>query len=188
VTTPAVGLLLLVFIGKSWLEGSTMQIEGDDIGGRERLLRQVREEEFVDDALSGEADTTLLFSSRMGRHHHPAALPRRPHRHIRAVVEGAHQLTFRACELLIGRQMQAALHLWKVQHAVVFAACHRAEACQIGQDGSRAILPIQPQHDSLLGQVMSLAVEPYRGHRPAQFVPGYSPSRRWIIHPSYPTA
>src|SRR5579875_2648333 len=34
-----------------------------------------------------------------------------------------------------------------------------------------AILPIQPQHDSLLGQIMSLAVAPDSSHRPAQFCP-----------------
>src|SRR5260370_47069 len=38
VTTPAVGILLLVFIGKSRFKGATMQIERDDIGGRARLL------------------------------------------------------------------------------------------------------------------------------------------------------
>jgi hypothetical protein len=107
----------------------------------------------------------------MGRHHHPAALSRRPHRHIRAVVEGAHQLTFGARELLIGRQMQAMLDLRSIQHGVVFAAYHRGETCQIGKDGSRAILPIQPQHDSLLWQAMGLAVELNGGHRPAQFLP-----------------
>jgi hypothetical protein len=103
--------LLLVFIGKSWLKGSTMQIERDDIGGSERLLRQVREEQLGDDALAGEADATLLLGSRMGRHYDAKAEPCWSRRHVRAVVERAHQLTFRACELLIGGKVQASLHL-----------------------------------------------------------------------------
>jgi hypothetical protein len=41
----------------------------------------------------------------MGRHYDPAALARRSHSQIRAVVEGTHEATFRAAELLIGRQV-----------------------------------------------------------------------------------
>ena len=111
VTTPAVGVLLLVFIGKSRGVSPTMQIERDDIGGSERLLRQVREEQLVDDALSGEADATLLLGSWMGRHYNAKAEPCWSHRHVRAVVERAHQPTFRVCELLIGGKLEASLHL-----------------------------------------------------------------------------
>jgi hypothetical protein len=50
VTTPAIGVLLLVFIGQSGLEGAAMQVEFDNISSSEGLLRQVREEEFIDDA------------------------------------------------------------------------------------------------------------------------------------------
>ena len=56
VTAPAIGVLLLVFICQSRLEGSAMQIHLDDIRSRERLLRQVREEEFVDDACTRDAN------------------------------------------------------------------------------------------------------------------------------------
>src|SRR5713101_10197999 len=82
VRTPAVGLLFLVFIGKERFKGPAMQVEGDDIGSGESVLRQLREEEFVDEARAGEADPALSSVRRMGRHHHPAALSRRPHRHI----------------------------------------------------------------------------------------------------------
>jgi hypothetical protein len=51
-----------------------------------------------------------------------ASLSGWPHRHIRAVVEGAHQVTFRAAELLIGREVQAALDLRSIQHGVVTAS------------------------------------------------------------------
>ena len=50
VTTPAIGVLFLVFICQSWLEGPAMQVEFDNISSSEGLLRQVREEEFIDDA------------------------------------------------------------------------------------------------------------------------------------------
>src|SRR5712692_1868672 len=89
VTTPAIRVLFLILIGKGWFKGPAMQVEGDHIGSRESVLRQAGEKEFVDEARAGEANPALLSVRRMGRHHDPAALPRRPHRHIRAVVEGA---------------------------------------------------------------------------------------------------
>jgi len=121
VRTPAVGVLFLVFIGQGGGVSPTMQIEGDDIGRGESALGQ-SSEEFVDQARAGEADAALLSGGRMSRHHHAAPLSRWPHRHIRAIVEGAYQLTFRAAELLIGRQVQAALHLCAIEHGVVTAS------------------------------------------------------------------
>jgi hypothetical protein len=50
VATPAIGVLLVVFICQSRQISSTMQVEFDNISSSEGLLRQVREEEFVDDA------------------------------------------------------------------------------------------------------------------------------------------
>ena len=58
--TPPVGLLLLVFIGKHRFKGAAMQVEGHDIGGSERVLRQMGEKEFVDNAMRGEP-TRLFF-------------------------------------------------------------------------------------------------------------------------------
>src|SRR5258708_2540347 len=83
VRTPAVGVLFLVFIGKDRLKSPAMQVEGDDIGSSKSALRQIGEEEFVDETRAGETNPALLLRSRMGRHHHPAALSRWPHRHIR---------------------------------------------------------------------------------------------------------
>src|SRR5258708_24646852 len=177
VTTPAVGVLFLVFIGKDRFKSATMQVEGDDIGSGESALGKIREEEFIDDTRAGDTDWALPRVRRMGCHHHAAALSRWPHRHIRTIVERAHQITFRAYELLIGWQVQAALDLRSLQHCVVFAARHIGEACQIGDDSPRAILPIQPQQDQLLWQAIRLAVEPYRGHCPAQFFPVESVAR-----------
>jgi hypothetical protein len=50
VTTPAVGIKLVVFVGQSWLEGPTMQIQFQHIASGETLLGQVGKEEFVDHA------------------------------------------------------------------------------------------------------------------------------------------
>jgi len=97
--------MLQVFIGQGILERAAMQVECDHISRRESRLRHVGQEEFVDQASTFNADTRLLLRGRMGRHYDPAALPRRSHSQIRAVVEGAHEATFRAAELLIGRQV-----------------------------------------------------------------------------------
>ena len=50
---PAVGVLFLVFIGKDRLKSPAMQVEGDDIGSSESALRQIGEEEFVDQGRRG---------------------------------------------------------------------------------------------------------------------------------------
>ncbi len=50
VATPTIGLLLLIFVSQRRLKSTAMQIQFDDIRRSERLLWQVREEEFVDDA------------------------------------------------------------------------------------------------------------------------------------------
>ena len=59
-----------------------------------RGSRQGGEEEFVDDARTRNANPTLLCASWMGRYHHTTLHPCRPNRHLRAIVEAAHQLAF----------------------------------------------------------------------------------------------
>lgn len=56
VTTPAIGILLLVFIGEHWFKGATMQIQCHHIGGGEPVLRELGEKEFVDHAPAGLTD------------------------------------------------------------------------------------------------------------------------------------
>jgi hypothetical protein len=53
VTTPAVGVLLLVFIREGIFKGPSMQVESDHIGWSERALGQIREKQFVDDGGEG---------------------------------------------------------------------------------------------------------------------------------------
>ncbi len=45
-----------------------------------------------------------------------------PHSYIGTVVELPHQATFPTAELLVGRQVQAALDLWPIQHGVITAS------------------------------------------------------------------
>jgi hypothetical protein len=147
--TPAIRVLLAILIAKGRFKGTTMQIQRHDIGSGEGSLRELRQEQLVDQADAFNADTRLLLRGRMGRHHDTAALPARAHSHIRAIIEGAHQATFRARELLIGGQVQARLDERLVKHLIVFATHHIAEACQIGKDGSGAILPIHTEEGTL---------------------------------------
>ena len=49
VTAPTGGILFLIFIGQGTFEGATMEVEGDHIGSCKSALRQVRQEEFVDE-------------------------------------------------------------------------------------------------------------------------------------------
>src|SRR5215471_14417820 len=72
VAAPSIWINFLVFIGKDRLEGPTMQVQLDDITSSEGMLRQIREEEFVDDASTRNPNGTLLFACRMGCHHHAA--------------------------------------------------------------------------------------------------------------------
>ncbi len=71
-----------------------MQIQRHHIAGGESALGQLREEQFVDDAVTFDTDLALLWSSGMGRDHDPAACAQRPDGHLIAVVERAHELRF----------------------------------------------------------------------------------------------
>ena len=96
VATPAIGVLLVVFICQSRQIGSAMQIHLDDISSSERLLRQVREEEFVDDACPCDANATLLGAGWVGCHHHAQPHALGSHWHFWAVVEAAYCLTLQS--------------------------------------------------------------------------------------------
>jgi hypothetical protein len=47
-----------------------MQIQFDDVSSGKRLLRQIREEQFVDDARTRDTNWTLLRALWMGCHDH----------------------------------------------------------------------------------------------------------------------
>ena len=50
VRAPSIGIDLLIFTREDRLEGAAMQVQVDDIAGGEGALRQMREDELVDDA------------------------------------------------------------------------------------------------------------------------------------------
>jgi hypothetical protein len=89
-TTPAIGVLLQVFVGQSVFKRAAMQIQRQHIGSRKGALRHIGQEEFVDHAGAGHADPTLGCPGRMGRHDDPAPHALWPQRKIRTVREGAH--------------------------------------------------------------------------------------------------
>src|SRR6266566_9597598 len=169
VATPPIGVLLVIFICQSRLEGSAMQVHLDDISSSERLLRQVREEEFVDDARTRNANRALLVARWMGRHHHAAQHTLGTHRHFQAVVEAADDLTFRTLLELIGGQMQTRLDQRVIEHRVLFAASHEGEAREIGEHGPRAILPVEPKQATCWRELVRCEVASDRRECLAQF-------------------
>ena len=62
---PSVCLLFLIFIGKHWLKGPAMEIQSDNSGGSEPLLREIGEKEFVDHAFSGLADAVRAVAQKL---------------------------------------------------------------------------------------------------------------------------
>jgi hypothetical protein len=80
-----------------------MQVQLDDIDGGECLRGQIGEEQFVDDPRTRDANGALLFTSGMSCYDYTAQHPFRPHRDFRAIVEAAHESTFRTLLELIRR-------------------------------------------------------------------------------------
>ncbi len=72
VRAPPIGIDFLILVCQDRLKGAAVQVQFNDIAGRECLLRECSEKEFVDDALARDPNGTLLFVSRMGSDHHAA--------------------------------------------------------------------------------------------------------------------
>ena len=145
-------------IGKQRFKSATMQGESHGIRGGEPILREMGEKEFVDHTLAGATDAAFFLGRRMGRHHDAAAAARLAHRDIGAVVESAHQGAFRATEVGIGGQVEPCLHGRVIQHRVVFAPHHEAEAIQICNDGPSAVEAVQPQQGMRLMEAERLEI------------------------------
>lgn len=95
VAAPSIRINLLIFIRERRLEGTAMQGQLDHIAGSEGMVREVREEPFVDNPCACDPDRTLLFSCGMRGHNHAAERSLGSHRDLGAVVEGARHLTDR---------------------------------------------------------------------------------------------
>jgi len=169
VRAPAVRVLFGVFICQRRFKGTAMQVQFDDIGGGERPLRQVGEEQFIDDARTRDPNRALLLACWMGGYHHAAGHALRPYRHCRAVVEAAHDLTFWTRLKLIGGQVQTRLNERVIEHGVLFATRHKGKASQIGEHGSGAILSVEPQQGMLRRKLGCCKVARDRGESLAQF-------------------
>jgi hypothetical protein len=122
-----------------------MQVEFDNISSRERPLRQVREEEFVDDARTRDAHGALLVVGWMGGYDHTAQHAFGSHRHLWAVVETTHRLAFWTLLELIWGQMQTRLDLRMIKGGVVFAARHKRESSQVREHSPSAVLAVEPE-------------------------------------------
>lgn len=105
VTTPTIRVDFLVFISQSRLKGTTMQIQLNDVSGGEGALREIGEEQFVDDARTCDANRALLFARRMRCHDHATPYAIGTHRNLWAVVETANHLAFRTLLELIRWQV-----------------------------------------------------------------------------------
>ena len=81
-------------------------------------------------------------------------MPVFPQRQIRAVVQGAHHPAFRVGQRLLGRKLQTSLDLGSLQDLRVFAAHDIRQSCQISEDGSRPILPVQAEQGTRFGVVV----------------------------------
>ena len=121
VTTPAVGVLFLVFISEGVFKRAAMQIQRDDICGGKSALGEIGQEEFIDDAGADDSDPTLSRSSRMGRNDDADLFACCVQGVFRTVVERAHNPAFRVLDLLVCGQVQASLHLSSIQQPIIFA-------------------------------------------------------------------
>jgi hypothetical protein len=171
VTTPAVGVLLQVFIGQGIFKRAAMQIQGHDITCGERVLRQIGQEQFIDDARAGHADPTLRFCGWMCGDHDSAGFLRRAESQVRTVVEGTADPAFWMLEVLIWRKFQASLDLGPLQDLIVFAPHDIPQSCQVNEDGSCPVLPIQAQEGTRFGVVVGLKIALDGCHCPTQFCP-----------------
>jgi hypothetical protein len=81
----------------------------------------------------------------MRRDDHAAVDAFGSHRHLRAVVEAAHHLTFRSLLELIWGQMQTHLDQRMIKGGVLLASGHERETSQISEYGSGPVLSIESQ-------------------------------------------
>src|SRR6266516_5938814 len=136
-TTPAVRILLLVFIGKDGGVSTTMQVECHHVGGGERLLREIGQEQFVDNSGAFDAHPALRFPGWMGCHDDITPLSLWSYSYVRTIVERAHQGTFRAAKLLIGGKMQTHMDMRGRKLDVPFAPRNARETSHRQQERPR---------------------------------------------------
>ncbi len=138
-----------------------MQVERHHIRGGEGVLRQIGQQEFIDNSVTGEPDLALLLFPGWGwmsGHDDTNERSSLGQALVWAVVERVADSTFCTKEVLIGRQVQARLDVGAIEDAVVFAASDIREIVHIADDRPGAILAIEAQQCSLGGKVVGLEV------------------------------
>src|SRR6266480_7993649 len=136
-----------------------------------RGSREGGEEEFVHDACTRDANRTLLFARGMRCHDDTAPCAIWSHRDLWTIVEAAHHLAFRTLLDLISRKVQTLLNQRVIEHAVFFATGHKREPSHIGEHGSGAILPVEPQQGARSVELRRREIAPNGRDPPTQFLP-----------------
>ena len=106
--------------------------------------RQHCKEEFVDHLLSGHSNRGRRGTGRMRCHNHSAALTCCCHHQIRNIEQRSPSPGFRMSGLSIRRLVEPCLNLRKIEQMIVLASHDVGQSRQIGDNGSIAILSIQP--------------------------------------------
>lgn len=148
-----------------------MQVHLDHIAGREGVLRQVREEQFVDHPCTCNSNGTLLFACGMRCHDHAAGHTIRSHWDLWAVIETACHLTFGTLLELIRWQMQTCLNEWMIKQVIVFATDDKGEPSHIGEHSPVAILSVEAQQRAFLRKVVGRQILTNGGESLTQFLP-----------------
>ncbi len=89
VTTPAIWILLFVFISQSCFKRAAMQVEGHHIRRSKGTLWEIGQEEFIDDACTGNPDPTPGGAGRVSCNDETDELSCFAQRLVRAVIERA---------------------------------------------------------------------------------------------------
>src|SRR6266566_1302668 len=147
-----------------------MEVQFDDVTGGERLLREIGEEDLVHDACTCDPNRTFLFARLMCCHDDAAPHAFGPHRNLRTVVEAAHHLAFWTLVGLIWGEVQARLDERMIEDAVLFAASHKRETSEIGEHGSRAILPVESEQRVLREELVRCEIATDSCQSLAQFL------------------
>ncbi len=153
-----------------------MEIQFDDIAGSERRLRQVSQEEFVDDTCPRHANGTLLLCGRTCDDDHTAHHALLSHWDLWAIVEAACRLAFRTLLKLIRGKVQTRLDQRVIEDAVLFVTSHKSKASQVHQHSSRPILAIEPEQrvrrfELICGEIATNGREPLVQFFPIPSVP-----------------
>ena len=115
VRTPAIGVLLPVFIGQRRFKGPPMQIEVQHILWGKRPLRQHGHKQFIDRPVPLDANWRFGRGGRMGRDNYPNEWSPLRQRKIRAVVQAAGRPAFGMPALRVWLGRQTRLHGVSIQ-------------------------------------------------------------------------